>query len=1546
MERELINKTLNLSVNQQTKPLVQNKFSAARQEVHQSGVSDMKVKKNNTLERKMHDKKCSVPSKKMTKKMRIELRKKKFGVNQNSLLSAFDAKYQGLFDSKHKVDVDEHTISGFERVLKSVLDKAKEAINSSKHHISMCFKLDGGLVGKILTSVGIFVAIMKFMPSFISGNAFGGFVTGILAFVASIYPWAGDLKDHIAETLIERTTGVKCDMKREASELDEMEIDEYMMYFRNLPKDETWEQVVCKSHKLETEYEGIFDQGLGPFAHAMSSALSGVAGMMTGFWPKSLGGEFFKKLSFTAKMRGDISMIVTESLKVLAQFVDSVAGTDFKSHFKQNAELDKWGTEVAALYELHSQGKLEMVPSNGQRVNALILRGGEIARKHMGMGPGAWAYHRTCTSMLNKMESIFSDQGMPVQERQIPLCVCLRGESGVGKSYITAAFIDQLAMRTLKDERLRAYKENHSREKWLFLPEEDHANGYSGQFCTIIDDMGQFLTQKGQRDDMQQIIRWCNAAPCRLNAAEMEKKGNLVFTSPLIMASTNLYQFWSPSLAKPEAFVRRFDMWIDVVPRNEFCTPKTVGLAAKDRRLDKTKLSSVMEYNACEYRLMRVTDAVNQIFEIDQILTFEEVVACMVEKFNNNKLQHEKLMECLKEERERLYDEFANYEGIINFAKRKFSGAKKAAEEPLKRAGCTLKAAYTKARSAFTSWAETMMTQEFKKKMIKILKITLVVIACVVVAMTAFGWVKKAAGLAFGVLSQTKKSAFSDTLYEAELMTGRGEPLLFGNKLVKSILDRNTYHIYLPGDNPISQESYGTITMLEGRKALINAHYIEQMRTMEKKKPGSFLKLVKHNNINIVYEVPFAWFLSEENTHVDNSRDVAIVQFAANIPVCRSIIDFFADDVLISENRDCDTLLVANRSPLTIHTYSVKDKVMDVPLKIQGNVHENVIVYDADTHSGDCGSLLVYNGDYSATTQRILGIHMAGVKIADTKKGFATILTRAYLNRLLREFEQEPVREFTFVPEGNLLPTKTVHEVVKSLEDKPVFSPSTSAIIKSKIYGKVGEVTKLPACLQTFNVDGVKISPLNKAHEKQNTQNTYIDVKKVKVIKEALIHELSAYVKNTDCILNFEEAVKGAEHLPNLGPIPRQTSAGFSYRSDKRVKSGKKDFFGQDGEYVFDTELAKELETKVDDLVSQLKSGVVPEDRVYQDVLKDETLPIAKVLEGKTRMISACDLPMTVVYRKYFGALCNDLVSTRLFNGMAIGMNPYSNEWELLVKLMGSKGKHCVAGDFSGYDASQVCQLIEVVVDIMSALTGHTDPEDIMAMRALAVTLSQPYHASKKFIYELDHGMPSGNPMTSIMNSIFGLVAFRLAWLECVGSEYVSDAACVADFTRHVTLIMYGDDNILNISAEKIDRFNQHSLMKKFPIFGLKYTSDVKEDLNPPKWRKISEIGFLKRSFIKNEVLCRHVAALDKDTITNMLNYTKKGGSSDSITIDNCNNALREASLHGKKYYEELAKKIQKVLKDEMNYSLRVFSYEDTVLSTAGITPSWIKEHI
>lgn len=1461
----------------------------------------------------------------------ITERRNRAEMSKNPMNALYD--YEGLFNGRFHVGTDEETQNWAQNLAQNIMERFKDIANSNKVTFNHIFTMGNEQVNKTIRML-LIVVTGVYLKKFVESNTpqwLKGMMHMVLTLGTMFGCWAfvKEVLTTIAKNGEAREMHRAMDCVKDMSEEQKNEMKEYFA-----------------SHGVDVEQ--VFPESSWA---SITEAFSGLIGAsftaLSGFvLPKSWLGKL-KFMQAQHRAGQDLKSLVCNILKLLSRAFDAVTGANTSEFFSTTKDLDDWGVRVTDLYDKFKDGTLNDDIASARLVDTLLKEGALLSKKDESLTAGMAYYRNFCMKLLDKMEAHFTSIGFGSNERQVPLIVCLRGSSGVGKSYIARAFIEQVLLKCLPEHERADFAKNPSAHTYLYLPEEGFANGYNGQHCVIVDDMGQFLTQKGQNDDMQQIIRWGNVAPCRMDAAELSRKGKVVFNSPMVFCTTNLYQYYSPSIAIPEAFVRRFDMFIDMVPRKEFCTDATVDKPCKDRRLDKNKLNKILELDACEYRLQRLVNPSQQTFTTERVMTYDECVEEMVRRYKKHEEEHLALLSVLRERRDEMLENATRdvehdealmaeadidgeiqYEGIFAPLRRLF----RRPGHIINRGPNLFRGLVRRMRDLFqrgVSHFFNFAARATVKRMLVVLGIAVAFIVCTRILSGFF---------------RRRDNSTLQPKYEAELLENGGTVKLFHNKLMSSILDRNVYHMYMEHDDPERSESAGTVTMVSGTCGAMNWHYIPQFR--EAFENGhKLIKLVSHSNLKNVKFVPIAHFLDDDNLSVDIRSDLVLVKFDKSFSVCRDIIKHFVRNDTIMQNRDFNTALFCPKAPKCLMIWDVARRAYNKPVKVNGNYHDNLIVYDADTQTGDCGSLLAYTGDYANTQERILGLHMAGF-MDGGKKGLSNIVTQEKLRAMMANFGPQPRILADVKVEGDFMKGENLCHVVVRPDEKRFYAPTKSVLCKSKLYGALSTPTKDIARLAPFEQNGAILDPRKLAHVRQDSYNTYIDNDLLTYVINDVYKKLSKFANSGGKKLSFEEAVRGVDGKKYIRGIPRGTSAGDYALDRPDICVGKREIFGEDNDYDFTSPQAKELRAYVEAKLNEMSESIVPEDRVFLDFLKDEKLPSAKVEIGKTRMISACSLPYTIIYRMYYGWVCNDIMEGRIFDEIAVGTNPYSAEWNVLAAVMQSKGKKVIAGDFSGYDNSQSGQLIHAVMEVMSRLTGLTSERDKAIMDVLAVTLAQPYHRSSGFVYELDHGMPSGNPMTSIMNSIFGMIAFRLCWLKCTHDQFISPQLSLKAFNENVQLVMYGDDNLVNVSDDFIGSFNQHTMMENFPAFGLKYTSDNKEDANPPMWRTLEEVSFLKRTFRFDTELGRYVCPLDLSTVDSMLDFTKRGGSGDSITLDNCENAMREWSLHGRKVFERKVQKLVPIVQERMGEELEVLPHKLTLYNAVNYEPEWLMERI
>jgi hypothetical protein len=282
-----------------------------------------------------------------------------------------------------------------------------------------------------------------------------------------------------------------------------------------------------------------------------------------------------------------------------------------------------------------------------------------------------------------------------------------------------------------------------------------------------------------------------------------------------------------------------------------------------------------------------------------------------------------------------------------------------------------------------------------------------------------------------------------------------------------------------------------------------------------------------------------------------------------------------------------------------------------------------------------------------------------------------------------------------------------------------------------------------------------------------------------------------------------------------------------------------------------------------------------------------------------------------IVFRMYFLTFLAHMMRNRIDNESAVGIRTQSEEWTLLYQRLTTHGPRVIAGDFSNYDGSLNPRILWAVFDIIEhfyALAGATEQEQTVR-RCLWSNIVNSQHLCGDVFYQLNHSQPSGNPSTAILNSMYNSIACRYVFYRLYTPS--------TDFNEYVTMIAYGDDNVLNVSA-LAPLFNQENMAQIFSEFGMTYTDEDKTGSLGDK--TISEVSFLKRKFAYDEEMRFCYAPLTLASILECFNWTKKSDSELDIIIQNANSAYVELSMHPKEVFDKWSRRIASAIRKGYNH--------------------------
>jgi hypothetical protein len=751
-----------------------------------------------------------------------------------------------------------------------------------------------------------------------------------------------------------------------------------------------------------------------------------------------------------------------------------------------------------------------------------------------------------------------------------------------------------------------------------------------------------------------------------------------------------------------------------------------------------------------------------------------------------------------------------------------------------------------------------------------------------------------------------------------------------------SICRTNLYELQLPrvGDKVLTKA--GSVLFVQGRIALIPIHYVTQIKEFLETRDydGS-----EEGKLVSVYDraIRFPFKVSDlagcYATSDLQNNELALVHFSnKNIPEMRNIVQYFMPLEYADKQKDRKGYLVLSRDEKPIifvadryqflHNCSIRDS--------DGEYVEAdcLIKYPIPTMAGDCGVPFI-EMDPTTRNRKILGIHTAG----DAKSyGLAGFCPFEYLTESLTLFPPELLpfvkRDVTndnlptAVPQGGDvgLPGKLLIR-----QDRPVSAPNRTAIIPSVLHNTYFECKKAPAALRIVEFNGVKIDPMFEGLKGYTREppmvpeawvNMAIDKQHAYIVKAAL-------AVNPNPIKRLLTEIEMVCGIPGttFGPIDRGSSSGWPRSLDAPAHApGKKFIFG-DKEWTLDTPEAKALFKKLKELIAMMEQGIRPE-FVYTDHLKDELRKILRTLMGKTRVFSACPLELLLLFRQYFGAWILMMQTGKGQNGCAAGVNTHGEDWDLLARQL-AMFKKFLAGDFEGFDQSLMALFFKrMVADINRWYGDSPANQKVREMLFLEITNSKHIRAGDKdgWLYWWHSSMPSGNPITALINSWYECSVERLIYFmgglrSNMDNEFKT--RLWDNFDEHCFQIALGDDHVVATSDIVHPWFNMRTLEELLPRVGMRYTNPDKTPVDKESL-PFEKVTFLKRYFRYDGTLRRYLGALDLDTILETACWTKRGSCAETITRSNVQVVLSELALHSRETWDEWFPKIAAAVQDKL----------------------------
>jgi hypothetical protein len=753
-------------------------------------------------------------------------------------------------------------------------------------------------------------------------------------------------------------------------------------------------------------------------------------------------------------------------------------------------------------------------------------------------------------------------------------------------------------------------------------------------------------------------------------------------------------------------------------------------------------------------------------------------------------------------------------------------------------------------------------------------------------------------------------------------------------KRSRAILNANCYEFHLQEHNGMIRRA-GFVTFVCGRIAICPAHFITNMLQGVEEYPEMIdfkVKLINRMCQERIITCTFRDILYDSNCDFER-YDLASFQLPKHlISEHKDITDAFMQDRLFSAMTNRSVML-PEPTPEGVPHSTEAVMIENLPTNYGLKTIQRCFVYQGPFTVGDCGiPMFLLHGNSSWGC--IGGIHVAG--LTEARKGVSCAVTRSMIENIISQHVSVilPSDPIEGLPEQQMK-QEDVPERFAFIRtvDKPILVAGSSEITRSPLHCGWGMSKTVPSKTYPHHLPtGEFIDPFDLALSKYcipGPTGMRIDVLQqcADSFEEHLFNISTVNVERR--LFTFEEAVLGIEGHEHFTSIKRSTSPGYPF-IHLPLYEGKAKFgiFGEEQEYDMDNPVVDDLRRRVGNMITQAAMGIRSE-IIFTDNLKDERLPIAKVAEGKARLFSGAALDYLIAFRMHFGAFCEWYTANHTVNGSAVGLNPYSTDWHLLATSLDSKANgepNIGAGDFSRFDGSELPIVHDMILEIINnwyeeIYSGEIDPDARMIRTILWKELTNSKHIRGDVIYAWPSSLPSGHPITTIVNCMYNHIAFRYCWYRMCEehgvSDYVEDAWDA--YVKHVYLCVMGDDNIFAVSDVFKYVFTEATIAPWMAEIGLTYTSETKDVLHVAL-RNLEDVEFLKRSFRYDEVDRLWQAPLRLDVVLEIPYWIRKSPLTRHRAVDdNVQKSLDELSLHGKEVWDTWAPLIKQTYYQRCN---------------------------
>jgi hypothetical protein len=636
-------------------------------------------------------------------------------------------------------------------------------------------------------------------------------------------------------------------------------------------------------------------------------------------------------------------------------------------------------------------------------------------------------------------------------------------------------------------------------------------------------------------------------------------------------------------------------------------------------------------------------------------------------------------------------------------------------------------------------------------------------------------------------------------------------------------------------------------------------------------------------------------------------------------------------------------------------------------------VATNLVSMGADTNKGDCGSPVMLL--CPKTQRKLVGFHIVGAR---DYSAFA-VLTRERVLALLPSETEEvdipaPIEQVALPPTTYETVPNDLSDTLKVCESEdPIYAPvgedkiivgkrafempsaGKTAIAHHPCHGAF-PVKTIPAYLSDAafirdhpdtpltathpNGDEVQLNLVTKNTSKwckKLPQSDLITSELAEMEEELTNHWLEVFSEENLSMISMEDAVSGNPAF-DLEPMNIKSSPGIPYNTLKGMSSkanlieatGKSYMNGK--QQLAPVSLVKDNVLKRIELAKDSKRPF----SLWKDCLKDETRPIEKVNQGKTRIFTAAPFDFSIAVRVMMGRFKAVWQKKGAQLGHSVGIDCISPDWGQLYARLAAVSDHGFDCDYSSYDGNLRADFMQSAIRIFAKVIadrtvttryGVTKDQVETIINVICSECIETYQQSGDVVWLSKHGNPSGNPLTTELNCT---VNFMYHWF-CFRQILGADACSLRDFFEKVGFACFGDDAIFVF--QDVDLVTFADLARWMNYLGQDYTNASKTG-SDSELMHITELSFLKRRFKLDDASKRIIQSpIEEDSITGQFNWCSYPSDSVDIIQDTYENALIEAAQLGRERFEKFVTQLYPMMNSHLKLITGAASVKPTFKS-------------